>query len=161
MLIPPLATIAKAGAIVVPGPIYGVISLADILILGMVKAIRSRKYDESVPHFDVFGNIYVHFCIDFDSLVNQSTNSSVSLTNSTSVQQPASTTTYEIITIVAVIGAIVAGTIFPGADSRLLRHLQFLAKMVLPNNSRLELAWPCIQSHFRYTQYSHFDSRTT
>ena len=43
MLIPPLQAIEQAGAIAVPGPIFGVISFADILVLGLVKAVGLRK----------------------------------------------------------------------------------------------------------------------
>jgi hypothetical protein len=43
MQIPPLQAIAQAGAIAVPGPIFGVISFVDILILGLVKAVGLRK----------------------------------------------------------------------------------------------------------------------
>jgi hypothetical protein len=43
MQIPPLQAIADAGAIVVPGPIFGVISFADILILGVVKGITTLR----------------------------------------------------------------------------------------------------------------------
>src|ERR1035437_5343743 len=38
MQIPPVQALAEAGAVVVPGPILGVISFAIILILGIVKA---------------------------------------------------------------------------------------------------------------------------
>ena len=43
MQIPPLQAIAQAGVIAVPGPIFGVISFADILILGVVKAVGLRR----------------------------------------------------------------------------------------------------------------------
>jgi len=50
MLIPPLQAIAQAGMIAVPGPIFGVISFADILVLGLVKAVGLRKREASVAH---------------------------------------------------------------------------------------------------------------
>ncbi|HUI01614.1 MAG TPA: hypothetical protein VLX56_08300 [Nitrososphaerales archaeon] len=42
MLVPPLQAIAEAGAVVVPGPILGVVFFAPILILGLVKAVGSK-----------------------------------------------------------------------------------------------------------------------
>jgi len=50
MLIPPLQAIAQAGAIAVPGPIFGVISFADILVLGLVKVIGLRKRESLGAH---------------------------------------------------------------------------------------------------------------
>jgi hypothetical protein len=43
MQIPPLQDIAYAGAIVVPGPIFGVMSFADALVLGVVKGITTLR----------------------------------------------------------------------------------------------------------------------
>jgi hypothetical protein len=50
MLIPPLQAIAQAGAIAVPGPIFGVISFADILVLGLVKVVGLRKREALGAH---------------------------------------------------------------------------------------------------------------
>ncbi|MDA4132327.1 MAG: hypothetical protein OK454_04280 [Thaumarchaeota archaeon] len=47
MLIPPLQTIAQAGRIAVPGPIFGVISFLDILVLGLAKAGGLRRREAS------------------------------------------------------------------------------------------------------------------
>lgn len=50
MQIPPLQAIAQAGAVAVPGPIFGVISFADTLILGLVKSVGLRKRDALRAH---------------------------------------------------------------------------------------------------------------
>jgi hypothetical protein len=50
ILIPPLQAIAQAGMIAVPGPIFGVISFADILVLGLVKAAGLRKRESLGAH---------------------------------------------------------------------------------------------------------------
>jgi hypothetical protein len=42
-LLPPVMAIAVEGVIVVPGPIFGVISYLPILGLGVAKAIRMKK----------------------------------------------------------------------------------------------------------------------
>jgi hypothetical protein len=55
MLIPPLQAIAQAGMIAVPGPIFGVISFLDILILGLVKAVGLRKREASGANAPVKG----------------------------------------------------------------------------------------------------------
>jgi hypothetical protein len=38
MMVPPVQALAAAGAVVIPGQIFGVISYAIILVLGVVKA---------------------------------------------------------------------------------------------------------------------------
>jgi hypothetical protein len=50
MLIPPLQAIVQAGMIAVPGPIFGVISFLDILVLGLIKASGLRKRETSGAH---------------------------------------------------------------------------------------------------------------
>jgi hypothetical protein len=50
MLVPPLQAIVQAGTIAVPGPIFGVISFADILVLGLVKAVGLRKREGLGAH---------------------------------------------------------------------------------------------------------------
>ena len=41
--VPPVQAIAEAGAVSVPGPIFGVIFFAPILVLGVIKAVGLRK----------------------------------------------------------------------------------------------------------------------
>jgi hypothetical protein len=50
MQIAPIQALIASGAIRVPGPIYGVLSFSPLLILGIVKALTSRKNRLSKPN---------------------------------------------------------------------------------------------------------------
>lgn len=52
MQVPPLQAIAEAGAILIPGPVLGVISFAPILVLGVAKAIglKTKVVKERTPN---------------------------------------------------------------------------------------------------------------